>query len=544
MFAVEHRAYRQTREKELGDGEGRAVFGEMGQGNNRRGNGAVENGAGRADRLGAKPEVWGLRQGRMMGVGDRGLGTDFVSPLQGLFYLRCSLTQGCAALHPGLNYAAPLGLKIVGAGAVRNCLRNVRGGAELELRFAGGLPFGGGKVAHCGDMSWSDESVVVAPVTRGELFRTFFRLGCIAFGGPAAVVPMRELVVKKRRWMVDETFGHGLALCQALPGITSIQTAAFVGMRLGGPAGAVAAFVGYGLPAFILMMTLASLYARGHDLGPMLAAFRGLQAIVLALLLHAIWVLGQSSIRTWREMMLAGASAGALVATGSPILAIIAAGVGGMLLRPARREVDGLAGAEPDRPEMPWVVPILAATLLAGWGVLRLTQPHLATLGAIFAKVDIVAFGGGFTSLPLMFDEIVTKRHMLSPHVFMDGIALGQVTPGPFAITATYAGYQIAGFAGGVVATIAMFGPSLMVLIIAARHMQQLRNADWFPAMSFGAKCSFVCLLGSMTIHFGRAMAWDWRVAALGMAAYVARCFSVDTLWVVLAGVGISVLVF
>jgi chromate transporter len=166
-----------------------------------------------------------------------------------------------------------------------------------------------------------DQPAAKVPALR--LFTAFFRLGLTSFGGPAMVAYIRELAVRKKQWLSQETFEDGAALCQSIPGATAMQTTAYVGLRAGGPRGALAAFVGFGLPAFILMVALSTAYQAGRDLQPVLAVFRGLHVIVIAIIANAIANFGRSSIKNWRDVLPAGGAAAFLACRGNPILAIV-----------------------------------------------------------------------------------------------------------------------------------------------------------------------------------------------------------------------------
>ena len=130
-----------------------------------------------------------------------------------------------------------------------------------------------------------------------KLFLAFLRLGLTAFGGPAMVAYIRELAVRKKGWLTEESFRHGVAVCQSIPGATAMQVAAYVGLRAGGTFGAVATYVGFGFPAFLLMVALAALYDRVHDLAAVVSAFKGLQVIVVALVANATVSFGHSTIK-------------------------------------------------------------------------------------------------------------------------------------------------------------------------------------------------------------------------------------------------------
>ena len=204
------------------------------------------------------------------------------------------------------------------------------------------------------------------------LFVAFLRLGLTAFGGPAMVAYIRELAVAKERWLDEHCFQNGVALCQSIPGATAMQTAAYVGLRSAGFWGGIAAYVGFGLPAFVLMVVLSATYAGTRDLRLVNSAFHGLQVIVVALVANATVSFGRGAIKGWRDVVLAVGAAVFLILRGNPIIAILAAAGLGLLLYWRR---------EPQHADLPcadamgtrqraW--PALALCLLAGAGLAAL----------------------------------------------------------------------------------------------------------------------------------------------------------------------------
>ena len=393
------------------------------------------------------------------------------------------------------------------------------------------------------DSASQTAGVEVAGPSRLRLFLVFLRLGLTAFGGPAVVAYIRDLAVKKKQWLSQEAFQDGAALCQSIPGATSMQTAAYVGLRAGGPLGALAAFVGFGLPAFVLMVAMSAAYQAGRDLQPVLAAFRGLNVIVIAIVANAVVNFGRSSVKNWRDALLAAGAAAFLVFRGSPILAILgAAGIGLFLYWGVRLP----EAKQPRPPQIPMRRLVLWATLIAlsvGACVATLffLDQRLFGLATIMLKVDVFAFGGGFASVPLMLHEVVDVRHWLDGKTFMDGIALGQVTPGPIVITATFVGYQMAGVPGAIVGTIAVFSPSFFLLVVSVPYFDRLQKSVFFRHALRGVLASFVGLLASVTVSFGMAVPWSIPAALIVAAAFTALRVKVDILWVVLAGAAASV---
>jgi chromate transporter len=181
---------------------------------------------------------------------------------------------------------------------------------------------------------------------------------------------------------------------------------------------------------------------------------------------------------------------------------------------------------------------------LAGIGLLILffCNRTLFRLATLLLRIDLFAFGGGFASVPLLFHEIVEARHWMDAPTLMNGIILGQVTPGPIVITATFVGYLLAGPLGGVVSTLSIFFPSFVILVGIAPHFDRLRISPSFNKAIQGILSSFVGLLFTVTVRFGLDCHWNPFHIALASVALVALLLRVDILWVVVFGTIISVL--
>ncbi|MBI5114842.1 chromate efflux transporter [Candidatus Poribacteria bacterium] len=379
-----------------------------------------------------------------------------------------------------------------------------------------------------------------------QIFMAFLRLGLTSFGGPTMVAYIRELAVKKRQWLSDESFADGVALCQAIPGATAMQTAAYAGFRAAGPLGALAAFVGFGLSAFILMVILSALYQKTRDFGPVISAFHGLHVIVVAMIANATLNFGRSSIKNIQDSLLAAGAAVFLGSHGSPIVAVLAAAALGLLLY--GKDMDKILSAHSPKihedTDKPSRFPIVfALAVVIGVAALSFVNHGLFRLATVMMKVDLFAFGGGFASVPLMYHEVVDARHWMDGKTFMDGIALGQVTPGPIVITATFVGYQIRGITGAIIGTIGIFSPSFFMVTAAIPYFDRLQNSLLFRRALRGILVSFVGLLLAVTLHFARAVSWTFPAVVLSGMAFTALRLKVDILWVVLFGALVSVAV-
>ncbi|HNS14793.1 MAG TPA: chromate efflux transporter [Syntrophorhabdaceae bacterium] len=377
-------------------------------------------------------------------------------------------------------------------------------------------------------------------VSIAGLFLAFLRLGLTAFGGPTMVAYIGELSVKKKKWLDPETFKNGVALCQSIPGATAIQVAAYVGLKVRGISGAAATYIGFSLPAFLFMLVLSWSYMRLGNLPWVISLFSGLQVIVVAMVANAAYTFGRGAMKYYLDAVIALLSAAAFWYGISPFIVILCAALFGMIaFRTIRSGSPHDIDAAHKRFIKQFFVPIL---IIAVFMILIFTANRgWFTLALLMMKVDLFAFGGGFASIPLMLQEVVNVRGWMDSKTFMDGIALGQVTPGPIVITATFVGFLTNGLAGAIIATIAMLSPSFVLLILGEHIFSRLRRSTLFNRATKGILASFVGLLLFVTIRFAVAVPWDTMRLVVIVAAIAALLKKIDILYIVLAGALISI---
>jgi len=377
-----------------------------------------------------------------------------------------------------------------------------------------------------------------------NLFFSFLRLGITAFGGPAMVANIRELSIRRHQWLDEADFKNGVALCQSIPGATAMQTAAYVGLRVRGMSGALATYIGFGLPAFILMLILSVLYTRFNSLPKFVSLFNGLQVIVVAIIINATYSFGRNIANHYKNILIALLAAIAFWFGVSPFMVIVGAGILGMaILKVSASGTMVNSKAKEAQWNAKQMIGLLVIFLICFTGLYFLST-ILFNLVAVMLKVDLFAFGGGFASLPLMLNEIVMNRGWLDSKTFMDGIALGQITPGPIVITATFVGYLVYGIPGAIVATIAIFTPSFFMVITVAPFFDRLKNSVYFMRAIDGIFASFVGLLLFVCIKFAMAVPWDFIRILLSLAALTALLRKVDILYILPIGAVISVFIF
>jgi chromate transporter len=382
------------------------------------------------------------------------------------------------------------------------------------------------------------ESVEKVPSLAG-LFLSFLKLGATAFGGPAMIAYIRKMAVEQKKWIDDASFKNGVAFCQMVPGATAMQASAYVGLRLRGVSGAAVSFIGFALPTFVLMTVLSALYVQNRELPTVISAFNGLQAIIVSIIANAAIIFGRANIQNWKAAVIAVVAAVLFGFGVSPFLVILLAALAGILIY-LRQPTPISVAADRQITTYRSVLVILGAAAV-GFVVLFFMNRGLFDLAALMFRVDLFAFGGGFASVPLMFHEVVNVNSWLDSKTFLDGIALGQVTPGPIVITATFIGYLLYGLLGAGIATVSIFLPSFLIVVGAAPYFDKLRSFPLFNKAVAGVIISFVGLLLSVTVLLALKMPWDlWRTL-LAVAAFVALLLKMEIYWVVLAGVIISI---
>jgi chromate transporter len=382
-----------------------------------------------------------------------------------------------------------------------------------------------------------------SPPSLKQLFLTFARLGLTAFGGPSMIAYIRRVSVEQKHWLDSETFNDSVALCQMIPGATAMQVTASVGLKVRGVLGAAVCFIGFGLPAFLLMMTFAALFTYTHNLPAVVSAFKGLQAIVVAIVANATWIFGRTTLITWKHLLIAAFAAALFGLYVNPIFVIFLAAIVGLILVSPKKLAERKTASSID---FSFMRPILAiiSIVLVGFALLFILDRDLFQLAVLLFRIDLTAFGGGFASIPPMFHEIVEVHHWMDAPTFMNGIVLGQVTPGPIVITATFIGYLMQGPLGGMVATLSIFLPSFLVVLGISPFFDRLRASVSFNKAIGGVLCSFVGLLFTVIFRFSGNVHWDLKNLLLAGSALVALLLKVDVFWVVLIGLIISVILF
>ncbi|UXM84656.1 chromate transporter [Methanococcus aeolicus] len=359
-----------------------------------------------------------------------------------------------------------------------------------------------------------------------KIFTSFLKLGLIAFGGPTAIAYVREMVVDKKKWMDEKNFNNGVALSQIIPGASVMQVVAYVGLNVGGFAGALAAFMAYVLPAFFMMLVLTIIYIHLKTVPETVSIFEALRIVVVALAANGTLNFGKKSIKNIKDVFLLAIAAILFILKFSPFVVIFIAMIIGFLThREDFTELSLLLSSKPHIANeklkiykyVAYILVIIALFNLSLW----LINPELFSLSTLMMKVDIMAFGGGYGSVPFMLHDVVDVEKLIDAKTFMDGIALGQITPGPIVITATFVGYLVKGLVGSIIATISVFTPSFIILLSTVPIFDSLKNNIIFKNIFHSILVSFVGLMIAVTIRFALSVDWTLSAVIIGLMAFI-----------------------
>ncbi len=330
-----------------------------------------------------------------------------------------------------------------------------------------------------------------------EAFRFWLKLGFVNFGGPTGQISiMHDELVERRRWIDEDRFLHALSFCMLLPGPEAQQLAIYVGWLLNGTAGGIAAGVLFVLPAAVMMLGLAYVYAAHGDLSWVSAIFEGLSAAVVGLVLAALIAVAVRAVRGPRAALLAAAVFLVIFVVGVPFpIVIVGAGVLGAVVGaprlgvPDRVDVFTEAAA---RPTAHRTVRILVLGLAAWWvpiglvAVVTGVDSVYTQQGLFFSQVAVITFGGAYAVLAYVGQEVV-QRFALTPADVVAGLGLAETTPGPLILVLEFLGFVaayrepgslppvVAGTLGAAVTVWATFAPSFLWIFLGAPWVEHLR---------------------------------------------------------------------
>jgi chromate transporter len=410
------------------------------------------------------------------------------------------------------------------------------------------------------------------PVSFAEAFRFWLKLGFISFGGPTGQIAiMHQELVERRRWISENRFLHALNYCMLLPGPEATQLATYIGWMMHRTWGGLVAGVLFVLPSVFILIALSWIYLAYGDVPFIAGLFYGIKPAVVAIVLAAAWRIGSRALKHPALWALAAAAFVAIFAFDVPFPAIVLAagiiGYAGGRFAPRIFAAGGGHGAAghgsfgraliDDGMPTPahalfswpklwtyagvgiaiWAAALGLLALLFGW------QGTLTQMGWFFTKAALLTFGGAYAVLPYVYQGAVEHYEWLTGPQMIDGLALGETTPGPLIMVVAFVGFVgawtkelfgdslfLAGAAGAAVATFFTFLPSFVFIFVGAPFVETTHGNLRFTAPLTGITAAVVGVVVNLAVFFayhvlwpqGMAGAFEWISAAIGLAAFIA----------------------
>lgn len=303
-----------------------------------------------------------------------------------------------------------------------------------------------------------------------QLLLQFLKIGSIGFGGGMAVIALieKELIKKRCAIPLDE-FLHGIGFGQIL-GPFAVNSSIFIGYRLYGITGGILCATFFMLPSISLVIILSYFYFKYHSIPSLLIALKGIGPVVIALIFSAGWSMGRKAIKSKISLLIASFGLVLSYLKVNPVILLLLAGLAGLFigLKQERKEAEKKAKLKVNKNLL-----VMPFSFFTGSG---LASPFI--LATNFFKIGLVFFGGGFVLVPILHQQLVEHLGWLTQREFIDGVAISNLTPGPIAVLATFAGFKVYGFLGAIISTIFLFLPSIILMLIISKSYQYLK--DWY----------------------------------------------------------------
>lgn len=357
------------------------------------------------------------------------------------------------------------------------------------------------------------------------LFFTFLKIGSISFGGFMALISViQNQLVEKDKKIKNKTVLDGISLASVLPGPVAVNVVTFIGYNLRGFFGAIISMISIVIPSFLLLCLMSYAYFQFGNLPTFDKVFNGIMPAVCAIIVAVALNMSRKNIQDYKQILISIASGLVLLFIGGFLSTFIIIFVGGLLGALLYHKkyyedttvVENRKNLKSGRNIMRYLIPLLILVVLIVFIPIYLpekgfsTVKNLKSIALTFSGLSVTLFGGGYVMIPTMHEIIVNNLQWLTSKEFVDGIAMGQVTPGPIYITAAFIGYKVQGFLGALIATISVFLPAGLIMIISSKFLNFFKNSALVKAVFKGLRPAVIGMIFSASVTIGKGLEVKW----------------------------------
>lgn len=380
------------------------------------------------------------------------------------------------------------------------------------------------------------------------IFFTFLKLGATAFGGYMSLVAIvQKQLVEIDKKMKEEDLLDGISLTSVLPGPVAVNTIAYVGYLLRGIPGAIAAFAGIVLPSFFLVILLSWLYFTYGNIPAVKNIFSGIAPTITALIVTVAIGMARKTIKVPAQWVICLLAATLLIFIGgftTTFLIIIGSGIVGYFLFHQQQGKERLSNEEKllfgNRQWIISGVVLLLLLFVLLFGGQYPGAPKNIQIISTFSGISLTLFGGGYVVIPALHELFVENLGWLTSAEFADGIAIGQITPGPIFITATFIGYKVAGIMGALLATIAMFTPPMVLTVLLSRFVKTLNQSTLVKAAMKAVRAAVIGMIFASAVTIGQTISVSIvSVAIFLVAFYISFKYTISPVYLII-GSGVA----
>lgn len=368
----------------------------------------------------------------------------------------------------------------------------------------------------------------------------------------ALISMIQKKVVEKDGMLDGTTVMDGISMASVLPGPMAVNVVSFVGYKLGGWMGALVSVVAVLLPSFLLMLALSHLYFQYGNIPAMAHFFAGILPAVAAIIVSVAINLGQKSIKDVPQIVIAVIAAMLVFFSKSYLTTLVILAVSGVFgyFFYYKKSTAGPVTAQQTEPvqsygKQYWLVIAVAALLV--FLFLPNKNPTLLlnkTILLTFSGMSLSQFGGGYVIIPTMQKIVVDGMHWLSDREFVDAVAMGQITPGPIFVSATFIGYKLAGFWGALNATISIFFPTAVLTVFCAKFFNKISGSNVVAAVFKALRPAIIGMIASAALTILSNNGLSWLAAAIFTATLLAIMrFKIDPVYIIPAAGLIGILI-